>query len=79
MIKRQRRRKDMDGRRYLALVLAKAFLYIVSPVDIIPDPIPVAGLTMQQWQWERAQLALSLRVNEISEERRKQLERKHIV
>jgi hypothetical protein len=69
----------MDGRAYVALVLVMALLYIVSPVDIIPDPIPVAGLTMQQWPWDRAQLVLNLRVNEINEERRKQLERKYLV
>jgi uncharacterized membrane protein YkvA (DUF1232 family) len=31
------------GNRLVVLVLVLALLYIISPVDIIPDPIPVVG------------------------------------
>ena len=29
--------------KWIALVLVLALLYIISPVDVIPDVIPVAG------------------------------------
>lgn len=31
------------GNRLVVLILVLALLYIISPVDIIPDMIPVAG------------------------------------
>jgi Protein of unknown function (DUF1232) len=36
----------MDDRsnRWIVLILLLALLYIISPVDFIPDPIPVVGL-----------------------------------
>ena len=36
----------MDDRsnRWIVLILVLALLYIISPVDFIPDPIPVVGL-----------------------------------
>jgi len=30
--------------RWIFLILVLALLYIISPVDFIPDPIPVVGL-----------------------------------
>jgi uncharacterized membrane protein YkvA (DUF1232 family) len=35
----------MDDRsnRWVVLILVLALLYIISPVDFIPDPIPVLG------------------------------------
>jgi uncharacterized membrane protein YkvA (DUF1232 family) len=31
------------GNRWIVLILVLALLYIISPVDFIPDPIPVIG------------------------------------
>jgi uncharacterized membrane protein YkvA (DUF1232 family) len=29
--------------KWIVLILVLALLYIISPIDIIPDPIPVVG------------------------------------
>ena len=29
--------------KWIVLILLLALLYIISPIDIIPDPIPVVG------------------------------------
>ena len=33
----------MQDGRFIALILVLALIYIISPVDVIPDPIPVVG------------------------------------
>jgi uncharacterized membrane protein YkvA (DUF1232 family) len=33
----------MRDNGFVVLVLVLALLYIVSPVDLVPDPIPVVG------------------------------------
>ncbi|MFC1833204.1 DUF1232 domain-containing protein [Thermodesulfobacteriota bacterium] len=33
----------MKDNSYILFVLVLALLYIISPVDFIPDPIPVVG------------------------------------
>ena len=33
----------MKDNGFVVLVLVLALLYIISPIDIIPDPIPVVG------------------------------------
>lgn len=37
-------RMDDRSNRWIVLILVLALLYIISPVDFIPDPIPVVGL-----------------------------------
>ena len=29
--------------KWIVLILVLALLYIISPVDVVPDPIPVVG------------------------------------
>ena len=29
--------------KWIVLILVLALLYIISPIDIVPDPIPVVG------------------------------------
>jgi uncharacterized membrane protein YkvA (DUF1232 family) len=33
----------MKNNGFVVLILVLALLYIISPVDLIPDPIPVVG------------------------------------
>jgi uncharacterized membrane protein YkvA (DUF1232 family) len=33
----------MKDNSYILFVLVLALLYILSPIDVIPDPIPVVG------------------------------------
>jgi len=33
----------MKDNGFLVVILVLALLYIISPIDIIPDPIPVVG------------------------------------
>ena len=33
----------MKDNGFVVLILVLALLYIISPIDIIPDPIPVVG------------------------------------
>jgi uncharacterized membrane protein YkvA (DUF1232 family) len=33
----------MKDNGFVVLILVLALLYIISPVDLIPDPIPVVG------------------------------------
>lgn len=33
----------MKDNRFLVVILVSALLYIISPVDMVPDPIPVIG------------------------------------
>ncbi|MCA1962307.1 MAG: DUF1232 domain-containing protein [Desulfomonile sp.] len=33
----------MSNNGFVMLVLVLALLYLISPVDVIPDPIPVVG------------------------------------
>jgi uncharacterized membrane protein YkvA (DUF1232 family) len=34
----------MNGNSFVLWVLVLAILYIIRPVDLVPDPIPVVGL-----------------------------------
>jgi uncharacterized membrane protein YkvA (DUF1232 family) len=34
----------MKNNGFVVLILILALLYIISPIDLIPDPIPVVGL-----------------------------------
>ena len=33
----------MKDNGFLVVILVLALLYIISPIDVIPDPIPVVG------------------------------------
>ncbi len=43
LIKDKRRHTPMRDNSFVAVVIVLALLYIISPIDLVPDFIPVVG------------------------------------